>query len=93
MRGVYLLHFDGPYKHAKHYVGYSKDIDARIEMHRQGQAARLTQVIKEHGIGFVVAKTWGRATRRFERQLKNRGGASRYCPICQAKLREERHDA
>lgn len=93
MRGVYLLHFETPYKHAKHYVGYSKDIDARIELHRQGQAARLTQVIKAAGISFVEAKRWRNKSQAFERSLKNRGGASRYCPICRAKLREGKHDA
>lgn len=84
MRGVYLLHFDQPYKHARHYIGYAKDIDARIELHRQGQAARLTQVLKQNGITFIVARIWKNETRGFERILKNRGGAARICPICRA---------
>lgn len=52
---VYLLHFDRPYKHARHYLGWAKDLDARLEHHRAGTGARLLAVLKEHGIGFVLA--------------------------------------
>ena len=32
---VYLLHIDPPYKHAKHYIGWSKDYrpNERINQH------------------------------------------------------------
>ena len=32
---VYLLHFDPPYRHAKHYLGYTKaeSVKARFERH------------------------------------------------------------
>lgn len=80
---VYLLHFDRPYKHARHYIGYARDsIKRHVEQHRLGRGARLMTVIKEAGIGFVVAKTWSKGTRKFERQLKNNGSAVRICPIC-----------
>jgi len=80
---VYLLHFDRPYKHAKHYTGYSKHPKIRIDLHRRGIGANLMNVIFEAGIGFQVAKIWYRGgTRKMERRLKNSGGASRYCPIC-----------
>jgi hypothetical protein len=52
--------------------------------HLGGRAARLLQVITQAGIGFRLARTWPQVTRARERQLKNEGGASRYCPICQA---------
>lgn len=86
---VYLLHFDRPYKHARHYIGYAKNWRVRVEQHRKGQGARLMTVIKEAGIGFVVAKTWSKGTRKFERQLKKRGGASRHCPICKQLLKNK----
>lgn len=83
IRGVYLIHFDTPYRHAQHYIGYSGDVTARIEEHGRGQGARLMQVIVEAGITFRVAKIWRGKSRKFERQLKNRKGAGKFCPICQ----------
>jgi len=79
---VYLLHFTSPYRHARHYRGWSLDAATRIEEHRRGQGARLMKVIKDAGIGFVVAKIEP-GTRARERQLKQRG-ASRDCPVCMA---------
>ena len=37
----YLLHFDPPYKHARHYVGYTEHLDVRVEQHRNGTGANL----------------------------------------------------
>jgi predicted GIY-YIG superfamily endonuclease len=78
---VYLLHFDRPYVHAKHYTGWTDQLDTRLTEHAAGRGARLMAVITEAGIGFQLARTWvgGRAR---ERQLKLQGGASRHCPIC-----------
>jgi predicted GIY-YIG superfamily endonuclease len=78
---VYLLHFDRPYRHAKHYTGFTHDLDARITAHITGEGARLLQVIQSHGIGWQVARTWP-GTRSTERALKRQGGASRRCPLC-----------
>lgn len=82
---VYLLHFDKPYKHAKHYIGFSEtedNLQQRLEDHRNGRGARLMEVLKQNNIGFVLAKTYLKVNRTFERRLKNNGGASRICPIC-----------
>ncbi|MDL4817376.1 hypothetical protein [Actinomadura opuntiae] len=38
---VYLLHFTRPYKHAKHYTGWTSDLDARLAEHAAGRGARL----------------------------------------------------
>jgi predicted GIY-YIG superfamily endonuclease len=82
MKGtVYLLHFDSPYKHARHYVGFTKDLAARLEAHASGQGARLVQVIIEAGITFQLARVWT-GTRKDERRLKNRKNAPRECPLC-----------
>ncbi len=78
---VYLLHFDRPYRHAKHYTGFTHDLHARIADHITGDGARLLQVIQHHGIGWTLARTWP-GTRVTERALKNQGGASRRCPLC-----------
>ena len=79
--GVYLLHFDRPYEHARHYFGWSSNIEARVEAHRAGRGSRLCEVIRDAGIGFVVARIWRGATRAQERRL-SAYAATASCPIC-----------
>lgn len=55
---VYLLHFDQPYRHARHYTGWTSDLESRLADHRDGRGARLMSVIREAGIGFSLARTW-----------------------------------
>ena len=84
---VYLLHFDRPYKHAKHYTGWTRSeqtLAARVEHHRNGTGARLMEVVSAAGIGFTVARTWPDGDKAQERRLKRSGAASRYCPLCRA---------
>ncbi len=85
---VYLLHFDQPYKHAKHYIGWTSDLDERLASHAAGQGARLLAVLRSAGIGWRLARTWtgGRAR---ERQIKKQGGAARCCPLCGVRPRQE----
>lgn len=78
---VYLLHFDRPYKHARHYVGWAKDLDARLTAHMSGRGSRLLEVVRDAGITWVLARTW-QGTRYRERRIKQQGGASRFCPCC-----------
>jgi predicted GIY-YIG superfamily endonuclease len=78
---IYLLHFAQPYRHARHYTGWTEDLTGRLEAHASGKAARLTAVIFQAGIGFVLARTC-EGTRATERAIKNAGGAVRYCPVC-----------
>jgi predicted GIY-YIG superfamily endonuclease len=84
---VYLLHFDRPYKHARHYTGWTEDLPARLAAHRAGHGARLLAVITAAGIGFELARTWQGGKAR-ERQIKRQGGASRHCPLCGVKPQE-----
>jgi hypothetical protein len=78
---VYLIHFDQPYKHARHYWGWALRMEARQRHHREGNGARLLAVILEAGIGWEVALVIP-GDKNKERQMKNRGGATRLCPIC-----------
>ena len=78
---VYLLHFDRPYKHARHYTGWADDLLSRLDHHASGHGARLMTVIWQAGIGFTVIRIC-EGTRRTERAIKNAGGAVRYCPLC-----------
>ena len=86
---VYLLHFDRPYRHARHYVGWAKNVTARLAQHEVGQGARLLQVVRDAGITWTLARTW-QGTRNRERQIKSMGGASRRCPLCGIQPRPDR---
>ena len=80
---IYLLHFDTPYRHARHYLGYAADLDVRLAQHRAGRGARLVEVITEAGISFTLARTW-EGDRTMERRLKNRHASPRLCPLCRS---------
>jgi len=88
---VYLLHFAQPIspRHTcQHYIGWAEFWPDRIAIQRagNGDAARLCQVAKERGIDFVVARIWPDGNRALERQLKNRHGAARFCPVCRGQM-------
>jgi predicted GIY-YIG superfamily endonuclease len=81
---LYLLHFHdrlGTERHpAQHYLGFTPDLESRIEKHRAGQGARITQVLRERGIGFDVVAVWP-GNRQIENALKLHS-ATRICPRC-----------
>jgi predicted GIY-YIG superfamily endonuclease len=79
---VYLLHFDQPFGHARHYLGWSENLPARLVAHECGAGARLTEVAYEAGVRWVLSRTWPGVTRTVERSLKRQGGAARRCPAC-----------
>jgi hypothetical protein len=78
---VYLLHLDPPYRHARHYLGWSESFTNREAAHLNGYGARLLQVAREAGCTWRLAATWP-GTRALERRLKRCGGRERFCPIC-----------
>lgn len=79
---IYLLHFDTPYKHAAHYLGYTgAGMRRRLDEHAAGRGARLTQVVLAAGIGWRVVRMW-KGTRVDERRLKQWKGLGQLCPVC-----------
>lgn len=82
MHGVYLLCFDRPFKHARHYLGYSSNIAKRMERHAAGESTSFMRAVFEAGITFELVRVWHGKNQFFERRLKNRGGAKRLCPKC-----------
>lgn len=80
--GIYLLHFDPAYKHAKHYLGYADDIEPRFYAHLHGRGARLTQVAHDAGITMILVRIWEGGDRTTERKFKNRSHVPLLCPIC-----------
>lgn len=79
---VYLIHFDEPLKHARHYLGYSRNVVQRFESHIKGRGARLLEVLNEQGITYKVVRVWAGVDRHFERKLKRRKGTPKLCPVC-----------
>jgi len=98
---VYLLHFDRPYRHAAHYMGYAKTLKAvheRVDAHYaatpgDGLHHRLMQVIRAEGIGFTLARIWPNGTRDDERKWKKHGHARRRCPICREERQQQKEAA
>lgn len=87
---VYLLHFDKPHYHAKHYLGATGCLDGRLAAHHAGYSAHLMQAVKKAGIGFKLARLWRceswEESRDLERRLKRRHGSNvLLCPLCQGK--------
>jgi predicted GIY-YIG superfamily endonuclease len=78
---VYLLHFVTPYAHARHYMGWAKDLGQRLAMHAAGNGARLVQVVQDAGIEWMLVRTWP-GDRKLERKLKNRKDTRQLCPVC-----------
>lgn len=81
---VYLLHFDRPLKHARHYIGFSTSLKRRLEHHAKGTGSSLMAAVAKAGITFRLVRTW-KADRTFERKLKNGKNAPHLCPICNPK--------
>lgn len=83
---VYLLHFEQPYRHARHYIGWSENLAYRLAHHRAGTGARLTAAVSAAGGRYVVARLWV-GTRADERRLKRwKNAGARICPICRGHL-------
>ncbi len=89
---VYIIHFSRAISgRVKHYIGFANNLEGRLQHHRNGSGARLTQVAAERGIEMILARTFAGADRSFERRLKNTKNAARYCPLCSGKRAREYH--
>ena len=79
---VYLLHFSRPYRHARHYVGFTTDLDRRLRQHRKGVSSPLVRCVVAEGIEIFLARTWNEVAVSFETWLHNNGHHRLSCPIC-----------
>jgi hypothetical protein len=80
---VYLVCFQRPLAHARHYKGWCKvgGLDRRMSEHLRGKSgASIMEAVAKAGIGFDLVVTWD-GTRDDERRLKAHG-AVRHCPRC-----------
>ena len=78
---VYLIHLEKPLKHARHYLGFSEDLQGRVQQHRNGRGATFMKAITKEGISWHVSRIWD-GDRELERILKNQHNASHLCPTC-----------
>lgn len=83
MSFVYLLHFDPPVAHARHYVGLVREstVEERLGQHLTKKGSPLVRAAVEAGSVVTLVKTWpGDAS--LERHLKDAKNSHRHCPRC-----------
>lgn len=86
---IYLVHFERPYRHAQHYVGWTRELRQRFYRHtsdaplRRGSA--LMRAVVAAGIGFKVVAVWS-GTRTDERQIHQHRNNKRRCPVCRGEV-------
>ena len=90
---VYLVHFTNPignpanpHGSAQHYIGSARDLAARLESHRTGNGSKLMAAVAQAGISWSCVKVWVNVPRSFERELKSKKHAQRFCPVCRGEV-------
>jgi predicted GIY-YIG superfamily endonuclease len=78
---IYLIHFDHPVAHARHYLGWTSDLPERLRVHLAGQGSPLIRAAS-HGGAVRLVRTWV-GTRSDERKMHSRHENPRMCPVCQ----------
>ncbi len=79
---VYLIHFDENISHARHYLGWTGDLESRLESHASGRGAKLMAEVSRREIPWRCVRTWPNVDRHFERKLKRRKNGPKLCPAC-----------
>jgi hypothetical protein len=80
---VYLIHFDRPLHHARHYIGFCfESTAARLARHMAGNGAKILRALNAAGIAYRIVRTWDEGDKVLERKLKGRKNAKRLCPVC-----------
>lgn len=96
---VYLIHFDQPYRHARHYLGWVANpagLRRRLANHRRARLAtwrrhrqsKLMAAVGTAGIGWSLARTWPDKTVAEERRMHRLRANPRLCPLCNPKQKE-----
>lgn len=88
MTRVYLIHFESPFHHARHYVGCTRyTIETRMRKHRNGTGAKLLRAVSAAGIRWRVVRVWEGGDWELEKRLKARHRLADFCPVCQKEKR------
>jgi predicted GIY-YIG superfamily endonuclease len=87
---VYLIHFDKPYKHCRHYIGWTNLPEGeRFNRHKNGNGSKLLRAVNKAGIEYKIVRTWENVSFEFEQKLKKRKNASQLCPVCIAEKKKK----
>lgn len=88
MSVLYLIHFERPYWHARHYLGFSQfgKAERRFAAHVAGRGGPLTRAVVAAGIKLTLAAVW-EGDRTQERKWKRDSHLKRRCPVCMAEWR------
>jgi predicted GIY-YIG superfamily endonuclease/GNAT superfamily N-acetyltransferase len=82
---IYVLHFDTPLAHARHYIGCTENLRARLTAHANGAGSRICRELIKREIGWKLGGLYQcthKQMRRLERSLKDQKHSSRFCEIC-----------
>lgn len=82
---VYLIHLSRNLNGARHYLGFSTNVAARLERHKAGRGAPLLKAAAEKKIPFRVVRTWRKRDGYFEQALKAGNELRDLCPVCRKK--------
>jgi predicted GIY-YIG superfamily endonuclease len=85
----YVIHFEKPLAHARHYTGWAEDLQARMADHfGHSNQAKLIRAVQRAGISYRLAAYWSPLTLHQERLIKRRKCTPRFCPACRPDLLE-----
>lgn len=86
---VYVLHFEPAYHHARHYIGWALDVDARLAEHLAGTGSPLVRAALAASVRVELVATIP-GSRHLERRLKRWHKTGQFCPRCRAARGVER---
>lgn len=89
---VYLLHFDRPYRHARHYVGATELTETELAFaleHDVPIQQPLLLAARKDGVHFTIARVWGGGLDDAVRLREVRKHKS-YCTTCRRFAAEAR---
>lgn len=80
---VYIIHLAKPLagSRARHYVGFSTQVEKRLFHHRKGTGSAFLREANRQRIPYALVVIFA-GTKRDERKLKNCKNTAKYCPCC-----------
>lgn len=89
---LYVIHFSSAIgDHARHYMGWTTNLQGRLVAHAQGLGSKLTR--EAHRLGVTFALTWkGVGTRSDEAYIKRNRRLAELCSLCRDEALEKRRN-
>jgi predicted GIY-YIG superfamily endonuclease len=83
---VYIIHIREKIGRCQHYIGYTGNLERRINEHKNHNGSPLLREANRRGIIWDVVVEIPNGDRNTERRLKNHKKASDFCPVCNPKV-------